>query len=215
MRIGKLAIVMGVVIVCLTAGLARAQVTAGVKIDQDGLKGFYLAVGDHFKVAAEKVETVREERIADDELPVVFFLAARAGVSPDVIIKLRHSGKSWMEITTDFGLNAGIFYVPVTSDPGPPYGKAYGHFRNRERSDWGHIWLSDDDVVNFVNLRFISEHYDYSPDEVIKMRQNGDDFVNINAKVKNNKAKHKGNDAKFASDEKGKSNNKGKGKIKK
>jgi hypothetical protein len=107
-----------------------------------------------------------------------------------------------MEITTDFGLNAGIFYVPVTSDPGPPYGKAYGHFRNRDRKDWGHIWLSDDDVVNFVNLRFISEQYNYSPDEVIKMRQNGDGFVDINAKVKNGNAKHKGNNDKFASDEK-------------
>jgi len=213
MRIGKLAIIVGAAVICLIAGRANAEVSAGISIDQDGLKGFYLAVGDHFKVAAEQVTTVRKERIADDELPVVFFLAARAGVAPDVIIKLRHSGKSWMEITTDFGLNAGIFYVPVSGDPGPPYGKAYGHFRNRERADWGHIWLSDDDVINFVNLRFISEHYDYSPDEVIKMRQNGDDFVNINAKVKNNKAKNKGDNTKFASDEK--SNGKGKGKKKK
>lgn len=213
MRTGRLAIILGLVIACLMVGRANAEVTAGIKIDQDGIKGFYLAVGDHFKVAAEQVEVVREEKIADEELPVVFFLAARAGVTPDVIIKLRHSGKSWMEITTDFGLNASIFYVPVTIDPGPPYGKAYGHFRKRDRNDWGHIWLSDDDVVNFVNLRFISEQYDYSPEEVIKMRQNGDNFVNINAKVKNNKAKHKGDNDKFASDEKGKS--KGKGKKKK
>lgn len=213
MRTGKLAIIVGAVIACLMVGRAGAEVTAGIKIDQDGLKGFYLAIGDHFKVAAEQIDVAREERIADEELPVVFFLAKRSGVAPDVIIKLRHSGKSWMEITTDFGLNAGIFYVPVSGNPGPPYGKAYGHFRSRGRSDWGHIWMSDDDVVNFVNLRFISEHYDYSPDEVIKMRQNGNGFVDINAKVKINKAKHKGDNAKFASDEKVKE--KGKGKKKK
>ncbi len=211
MRIGKLAVILGTIIACLTAGRVGAEVTAGVQIDQDGLKGFYLAIGDHFQVAAEQIAVARQKRIADEELPVVFFLAKRAGVATDVIIKLRHSGKSWMEITTDFGLNAGIFYVPVSGNPGPPYGKAYGHFRNRERNDWGNIWLSDDDVVNFVNLRFISEQYEYSPDEVIKMRQNGDDFIDINAKVKNNKAKHKGDNDKFASDEK----NKQKGKKKK
>ena len=197
--------------ICLAAGRAKAtDVSAGVKIDQDGLKGFYLAVGDHFHVPAEQIVVARQRRIADEELPVIFFLADRAGVDPDVIIKLRHSGKSWMEITTDFGLNAGIFYVPVTGNPGPPYGKAYGHFRNRERTEWGRIWLSDEDIVNFVNLRFISAHYDYSPEEIIKMRQNGVGFVDINAKVKNNKAENKKKDPKFATDEKDQEKGKGK-----
>lgn len=214
MRVCKLAIVVGAVILCLSAVRVGAEVTAGVKIDQDGIKSFYLAIGEHYNVPEKQVVVVKEKRISDEELPVVFFLAKRAAVAPDVIIKLRHSGKSWMEITNDFGLNAGIFYVPVSGNPGPPYGKAYGHFRKRDRSDWGHIWLSDDDVVNFVNLRFISEQYNYSPDEVIKMRQNGNGFVDINAKVKSNKAKNKGDNSKFASDENGKKT-KGKGKKKK
>jgi hypothetical protein len=122
-----------------------------------------------------------------------------------------------MEITTHLGLTAEVFYVPVQGDPGPPYGKAYGHFKNRKKADWGAIRLTDTDIVNFVNLKFISSHYGYSPDEVIKMRQSGKDFVSINTEVKSKKGKA-GKDGKplASSDQSGsKGKDKGKGNGKK
>jgi len=207
----KSIIVMGCILILMGAGQSRtADISAGVSIDEDGLKGFYLTIGDHYQVEEEEIVVIRKRNIPDEEMPVVFFLAKRAGVSPAVIVKLRLGGKSWMEITADFGLTAEIFYVPVTVDPGPPYGKAYGHFRNRERAEWGQIWLTDGDIVNFVNLRFISEHYDYSTDEIIRMREKGADFVFINGEVKKNKGQAKKEAAKFAADEKDKSKGKGK-----
>lgn len=33
--------------------------------------------------------------------------------------------------------------------------------------------------MNFVNLRYISEHYGYAPDRVMKMRERGDHFLAI------------------------------------
>ncbi len=211
MRMFKSALVAGAVLVCLGAAQSRAaDISAGVTIDEDGLKGFYLAIGDHYQVEEEKIVIVKKRNILDEEMPVVFFLSKRAGVSPEVIIKLRLGGKSWMEITADFGLSAEIFYIPLKADPGPPYGKAYGHFRNRERSEWGRIWLTDIDIVNFVNLKFLSEHYDYSPDEIVKMRRDGVNFIDINTRVKKNKGQAKKESDAFASDEKEKNRGKGK-----
>lgn len=207
----KCIVVIGCMLLFLVVGQARAaDISAGISIDEDGLKGFYLSIGEHYQVAEEEIVIIKKKHIADDEMPVVFFLAKRAGVTPEVIVKLRLSGKSWMDITRDFGLTAEIFYVKLTTDPGPPYGKAYGHFKNRERAEWGQVWLTDSDIVNFVNLRFISEHYDYSADEIIKMREKGADFVFINAEVKKNKGQAKKESAKFAADEKGKGNGKSK-----
>jgi len=192
----------------------RADVDIGLSIGDGGIKGFYLAIGEHYKVPEKQIVVVREKKITDEELAVVFFLAQRARVAPDVVIKLHLGGKSWMEISAHFGLTAEIFYVPVKRAPGPPYGKAYGHFKNKKKNQWTTIKLTDTEVVNFVNLKFISEHYGYSPDDVIKMREKGNSFVAINAEVKKNKGQEKKKSGQLATKEKPKDKDKGKGKKK-
>jgi hypothetical protein len=185
---------------------SRAEVQAGVSIGEDGIQGFYLAIGEFYRAPEKEVVLVRERHVPDDEVPVVFFIARHANTSPQAVIKLRLGGKSWMEISAHFGITADLYYVPVKHDPGPPYGKAYGHYKNKNKSDWKKIVLSDADIVNFVNLRFVSEHYGYSPDEVMKMRGNGKSFVEINGRAK------KARDEKMKSQElAAKDNSKGKG----
>ena len=159
----------------------------GLQVDDDGRKSFYLAVSNHYNVPEKEIVVVRERHIPDEEVPVVFFLARKAGVAPKVIIDLRLSGKSWMDITLRYGLNAQAYYVPVDGDPGPPYGHAYGHFKKRAKDKWGEIRLSDDDIINFVNLRFVRDHHGWAAADIIKMRQGGKDFVQINHDVKNQK----------------------------
>ena len=193
------------------AGVSYAGVDFGLSIGDEGLRSFYVAVGEHYQVPEKEILIVRERHIPDEEMPVVFYLAARASVAPETIIKLRLGGKSWMDITAKYGFGPEIYYVALKSDPGPPYGKAYGHFKNRNRSEWGSISLNDADVVNFVNLRFISEHYGYSPDEIVKMRAKGKDFVSVNAEVKKNKGQAKKEYAKDSQNSK-KGNGKGKNK---
>ncbi|MBD3217513.1 MAG: hypothetical protein GF310_04495 [candidate division Zixibacteria bacterium] len=175
-----------------------ADVDVGLSIGDDGLKSFYLAIGDHYRAPEKEIIIVRRSKIPEEEMPVVFFLARKVDVSPEVVLKMRLLGKSWWHITTHFGLNAGIYYVPVKGNPLPPYGKAYGHYKNKKKSQWGKIVLSDVDIINFVNLRFISEHWGYEPEEVIKMRARGGNFVSINARVKHKKEKAE----KYADDEK-------------
>ena len=190
-----------------------ADVDVGLSIGDDGLKSFYLAIGDHYKAPEKEIIVVRRSKIPEEEMPVVFFLARKAEVSPGLIVQLRLEGKSWWQITAHFGLNAGVYYVPVEGKPLPPYGNAYGHYKKKKKSQWGEIVLSDADIINFVNLRFISEHYGYAPEEVIKMRANGQNFVQINTQVKNKKNKSK--TEKYAEDQEPSKQNKGQGKNKK
>jgi len=187
------------------AAQAEAGISVGAAIDSDGVKSFHVAVGDHFRVQEKEVLVVRKRNIPDDELPVVFFLAARAKVAPGVIVDLRLGGKSWMDITAHYGLGPDIYYVPLKRDPGPPYGKAWGHIKKHKANKKHQFRLADADIVNFVNLKFIAEHHGCSPDEVVKMRANKQSFVSINKDVKAQKNKQK--DAK-------KKSGKGKGKKK-
>lgn len=182
----------------LYTGNASAQLEIGLSADKDGIKEFYLAIGEHYKAPEKEIMVVRERGISSDEIPVVFFIARRAKVAPETIIDLRLKGKSWMNISLSFGLTAEVFYVESKKDYGPPYGKAYGHFKDKPRKEWNTIRLPDGDIVNFVNLKFISDHYGYSTDEIIKMRSSGEKFVRINGKVKKAKGHGKAEKNKIA-----------------
>ena len=203
----------------MVAGSARADVSVGATIDENGIRQFHLAIGKFYNVPERAVTVIKKKGISDEELAVVFFIAERAGVKPAPVIELRQLGKSWLDITLHFGLSPEIFYVPVKGDPGPPYGKAYGYFKKHPRSKWREIVLTDVEVVNLVNLRFVSKLYAIEPEEVIKWRAEGKHFteVNLNAKSHRDKqkaeakaAKSKGSKPRAEADNTGKADNKGK-----
>ncbi|UCG62775.1 MAG: hypothetical protein JSV52_05695 [Candidatus Zixiibacteriota bacterium] len=170
---------------------AKADLRAALSITDGRVSSFYLAIGDHYQVPEKQIILVKKKEIPDDQLAVVFYLARRANVTPAVILDLRLDGKTWMEITTHFRLTAEIFYVDIQKVSGPPYGKAHGYFKNKKRKEWASIRLADVDIVNLVNLRFVSEHWGYSPDEIVKMREQGQSFIAISDKVKKEKAAKK------------------------
>lgn len=174
---------------------AEANVDMGLSIGDEGLRGFYFSVGDYYHVPEREVIIIRERRIPDEELPVVFFLSRHAHVAPAIIVDLRLRGMSWMDITLHYRLHPDIYYLPLKKKPGPPYGKAYGYYMKKPRKDWHKIRLHDRDVVNMVNLRFITEYHKYEPDYIVGARSKGKNFVVINRDVRNEK-KLKGYDDK-------------------
>jgi len=101
--------------------------------------------------------------------------------------------------------------MPATVRVGPPYGKAYGHFKNKPKKEWKTIVLSDGDVVNLVNLKFVSEHYGRPPQEVIRLRASGKQFVTIYEEVKKERER-KGEKASGRGDDDRGEGSKGKGK---
>ena len=176
--------------IALLAPRSHADVDIGLSVDSEGIKGFYLAIGEHYEMKEREVVAVRKRNVPDEELPVVFFLARNAKVAPAVIVKLRLGGMSWMEITRHFGFGAEVFYVKLESAPGPPYGKAWGHFK-KKRTEWKNIDLVDADIVNFVNLKFVADRYGHSPSEIAKRRAKGDSFVAIHKHVKAHQKHHR------------------------
>jgi hypothetical protein len=205
--------------------LATTQWNLGVSIGNEGVNGFQFSVGEYYRVPEKEVVVVRKRGIPDEELPVVFLLATRARVAPGAIIDLRLGGMSWMDITLRYGLSPAIYYVPVNGGKiGPPYGNAYGHYKKHPKNEWKKIRLPDRDVVNMVNLKFMSEHYGYPPEKVMQMRAEGRQFVAINDSIQKEKhgknGKHKDSDYNSDDDDQGKGKDKagkseGKGKGKK
>ena len=95
-----------------------------------------------------------------------------------------------MDITLNFGLGPDIYYVPVTviREYHGPHGNAWGYYKKHPRhEDWRRIKLRDADIVDQVNLKFISEHYGYAPERVMRYRSEGRKFVIIDRDIRNEK----------------------------
>ena len=192
----KIIVLFAVLIGLASAASVSAQnVSTGISIADGELRSFYFAIGDYYRVPESRVVYVRQHyRIPDEEVPVVFFLASRAHVDPSVIIDLRlRQRMSWLNITLHYGLTPEIYYVPVQR-VGPPYGKAYGYYKKHGK-DYKKVRLADADVVNLVNLRFISEYHGVAAEVVMDRRGRGERFVVMNNHYYKEKGKkHHGDD---------------------
>ncbi len=145
---------------------------------------FHVAVANYYEVPEREVIVIRERRIPDDEIPVALFIARHAGVPWTRVVDMRLRGDSWWDISVRLGVSPEVYYVPVAVVSGPPYGRALGHYKKKHRKEWRTIVLTDADVVNLVELRFLSEHYHVAPERIIELRGKDRDFVAINYEVR-------------------------------
>jgi hypothetical protein len=93
-------------------------------------------------------------RYVEADLPVVLFLARQSGRPPRAIVDLRAQGLSWSVIIGRVGLAPDILFAGIGRDPGPPYGKAWGHWKKRGRA----VVLSDGDVAGLVQVQIAARY---------------------------------------------------------
>jgi len=167
--------------VCLIAvslpSFAGTPGNVGVSGGDEGIRSFRLSVGEYYHVPERAVAAVHKQGIHDEELPVVFFIAKKAHVSPEAVVALRLKGMKWMDITSHYSLSPGIYYIPLSK--APPYGHAYRYYKKHPKGGWKKGALRDADIVNQVNLKFISEHHRYAPEKVMTYRAHGKSFTTI------------------------------------
>jgi hypothetical protein len=175
---------------------------------------FHVAVANYYHVPEREVVVIRERRISDDELPIVLFMAREARVPASRIVALRESGRSWWAISVHLGIRPEVYYVPVAVTPGPPYGKAYGHYKKKPRDKWNTIVLADDDIMHLVHLRFLSEHYHIAPERVIEARGRHPHLVAAYADIHETKERERRGGGRDRDDDNDKGNGKGRGRKK-
>ena len=144
-----------VFLVVLLAGAVAIGQTDTVASDYTG--DYREAAADYYDVTIETVSVVAKTGIAEDELPVAFFIAASAEVSPVTVANERAQGGSWHDVGNSHGVHAGDFYVPPSGQLSvDAFIKIYGRYKGAKRHEFHRIKLMDQDIINLVNLRFIS-----------------------------------------------------------
>jgi hypothetical protein len=166
----------------VVTGLAAPVAQAGLDIDF----GAAVRIGDDddlfLSVSARYFDEDRRsiDRIAlhyrnPDDLAVALFVARRSATTADVVYRMRSGGLSWWDISLRLGMPVDVWFVPVRRDPGPPYGKAYGHWKHHKRNRNHAVVLTDADVRNLVAVRMLHEYYGVSVDAAMQWRSSGRD----------------------------------------
>lgn len=145
----------------------------GISGSDQGIDGFSLSVGDYYHVPYQEVRIVSRS-LPREEMSVVYFLANQSHRDARYITNLRMRGTSWWDISLRLGLNPRTLYV-VDSHRyhNPPYGKSYGYSKDKKYR------LRDAEIIDLVNIRFLSNYHRISPDEVIDRRRSGERYNRI------------------------------------
>ncbi|MDT8368254.1 MAG: hypothetical protein RQ745_03535 [Longimicrobiales bacterium] len=118
------------------------------------------ALGEHFGIPTSEVRILAEWRIPIDEIPVALAIADRVGISPDVIVSGRRSGRAWFELARRYGLDARAFHVRLDAPPA-----VVAALYARPESEWGSVEIDDAALIHLVNVSFLQEYARVLPDE--------------------------------------------------
>lgn len=153
----------------ITVGAANYDI--GISGSDRGINGFSLSIGNYYSVPAQEIIMI-ERSVPNDETSVVYYLARHSHKSPQYVTNLRSHGMNWWDISVHLGLNPHTLYVVDSRrHSGPPYGKAYGYGRRHH--------LNDSEIVELVNVRFLSNYYGVSVDDIIDRRSRGQQYMHI------------------------------------
>jgi hypothetical protein len=123
----------------------------------DDYDDYNFAVSEYYGTSVDRVPAW----VDPDELPLIYLLAREARVSPQIIIALRESGWSWIDITYHLGVDPYLYVERM------PYTTGYW----RRYSAWELRYLSDRHIIDYVNLIFWADYHRRPIHQVIVIRQ--------------------------------------------
>lgn len=155
----------------LAAGTTAVDAQEGRSAAQEA---YYGAVAEFFQLPRTEVGILGDWRLGGDEVPVVLFVARRAGVSPEALVALRRSGRGWAELVQRYRLDATQFHVPLPDQASAGIlASAFQQYRALPAARWSEITLSDADIVALVNLRVLAQTLRLSPEAVLREARGG------------------------------------------
>lgn len=165
-----------------TEAATDAKATEVNAPDVSPLELYYQAIAEYFQVPRTEVQAL-VGRVLDLEIPIVFFLAREGHTDVATVMRWKDKKTPWAEISTRYSVTAEAYYVPLRY-VGPPFGRAYGHYKKLPRERWREIVLNEEDILNLVNLRILAERYGVRADTIVSRRGEGQNYIQINAALR-------------------------------
>ena len=159
-------------------------VLVSVASADSSLEEYYADAVDFFADSTSTLADILAFEPDPEDVPVIFMLSQITGVSPVKMAELRDRGDGWQALMSVRGAKPQDLYFMISADfESKVFSPVFEKFSSTPESDWGKIELTDQDIVNLVNLRFVYRNHGYSAFEVMAMRDRGESFPAINQKI--------------------------------
>lgn len=169
----------------MIAGLLLLAMTAAtVLANQPTSEDFAVAVGDYFGISKAKIlETAGQ--VTAEELSVVCYVAERSKMKVSDVVNLRKNSEDWAQVIAECGLtSADMFVWGIGGASSKTYSPIVERYKSRASKTWNEISLSDNEIVDLVNLRFVLGHFGTTPQDVMSARDATSDWKKVYANVK-------------------------------
>ncbi len=173
----------GLIFICFF--LASSLLFASFSVDVDfglaatvGDDDLYLRIQSHYfdRDFGSVGAAAKRLKDPDHELPIVLFLAYHSGKDPEQIVRMRKSGLSYWEVSLKLGIPASVYFMDLPFDPGPPYGKAYGHWKKHKVRRTHRVVLTEREMYDCISLQIVNGYYGIPPREAVQMMNEGKDL---------------------------------------
>lgn len=178
-RVSLLVVLLIVAAVSATPAAAGLDIDFGASVTLGDSDDVFLSVAARYSDQdKEQVRNLAYRYRDPDDLSVALFVMRHSGRSAEWVWDLRRRGFAWWEIAIRAGMGPDVFFVPVRHDPGPPFGKAYGHWK-KQKARPETVVLTDDDVRNLVAVRIVHEYYGVPVEAAMEWRATGRDMRSL------------------------------------
>jgi hypothetical protein len=170
--------------VFLLAMMPFAAVASAAQQQSAAEQAYFRAVARYFQLPEAEVSILANWDIPAEEIPVLLFVARRAGVSSEALVALRESGRSWIELADRYQIGARALHVPLhDASAAGRLAPLYNTFRDTPVDRWGDIRLRSEDIVALVNVRVLAQSLSVAPDEVMRRTATTSSFVELYAQL--------------------------------
>lgn len=164
-------------VLCAVPATAGVDARFGADVYVDDRADLYVSVSArYFDQDRRAVRRLAMRYTDPDDLAVALFIMKHTGHDADSIHELRRRGRTWWEIGMKLEVPVDLWFVEVPREPGPPYGKAYGHWQNHRRDRRYFMVLDDDEIRNLVAVRMVHEYYGLPVETAMELRARGDNL---------------------------------------
>lgn len=173
---------------CAVLLVTMVTITSSAVVAQDrdaARTDYFRSVAGFFSVPMTEIAILSDWDLPPDEIPVVLFMARRAGISPEALVALRSGGRSWASLADRYLVTASTLHVPIRDEASAgALSVAYSQYRQTPVGGWSTIRLTDADIIALVNVRVIAQALGVSAEEVLRRTASTLTFVELHAQLK-------------------------------
>jgi hypothetical protein len=134
-------------------------------------------VAEVFRVSTEEARDLIRAGARTEELPVLFRLSRRSGISPNVLLALHRRENSWIAVAGRYQLGPGTFHIEIPADQvDDRIRRAHDLFQGTPQDEWDTLSLSDEETVVLANLHLLTRGTGSTPGRVLQARAQAGSF---------------------------------------